>query len=200
MFRMAQGVAVAQPVDERSWVDLARTGDPEAVGWLYEQYFDRIYRYIYLKIGDPTDAEDITEQVFVKMIEAVGGFQWQGSSFASWLYRIAHNLVVDTLRQHSRRPQVPLEPVGDTLPSEGDDPYRYAEQRDFSYHLIDAMGSLTELQAQVLMLKFGAGLSNAQVAEVLDRTEGAVKSLQYSALQNMNKLLTTKGFESYAEG
>src|SRR5436305_14750641 len=103
--------AVTRPDDERSWVESARAGDPEAIGWLYERYFDRIYKYIYLKIGDATEAEDITEQVFLKMLEAIGTFKWQGSSFASWLFRIAHNQVVDHVRRNSRHPQVPLDPV-----------------------------------------------------------------------------------------
>ena len=85
-------------------------GDPEAIGWLYERYFDRIYRYIFLKIGILPEAEDLTEQVFLKMLEAIANFRWQGSSFASWLFRIAHNQVVDNIRQRSRRPQVPIDP------------------------------------------------------------------------------------------
>lgn len=184
----------AQQNDERSWVELARTGDPEAVGWLYERYFDRIYKYIYLKIGDATDAEDLTEQVFLKMIEAIHNFQWQGTTFAAWLYRIAHNQVVDTIRQHSRRPQTPLEPVVDVLPSEKDDPYKQAELSDSVAHLKEALGNLTELQAQVISLKFGMGLTNAEVAGILERTEGAVKALQYSALQNLGKAMALKGW------
>ena len=180
---------MSEPDDERSWVERARTGDPEAVGWLYERYFDRIYKYTYLKVGDPTEAEDITEQVFLKMIEAVSGFQWQGTSFSSWLYRIAHNQIVDMLRRQSRRPQMSLEPVADTLPSEGDDPYRHAERSDFRDHLQEAMSHLTDLQAQVIALKFGGEMSNAEVAGLLDRSEGAVKALQYSALQNLQKLM-----------
>ncbi len=187
---------MSEPDDERSCVERARTGDPEAVGWLYERYFDRIYKYIYLKVGDPTDAEDITEQVFLKMIEGIAGFQWQGSSFSSWLYRIAHNQVVDTLRQHTRRPQVPIEPIADLLPSEGDDPQRLAERSDFRDHLREAMSQLTDLQAQVISLKFGGEMSNAEVAHVLDRTEGAVKALQYSALQNLQKLMAQFDYRS----
>jgi RNA polymerase sigma-70 factor (ECF subfamily) len=186
---------VAQPADERSWVESARAGDPEAVAWLYESYFDRIYKYVYLRLGDPTEAEDLCEQVFVKMIESIDSFQWQGSTFASWLYRIAHNEVVDTLRRHSRRPQVPLEPVSDILPSERDDPHFLAEQKDFHSDLRAAIADLTELQAQVIMLKFGSGLSNAEVAAILDRTEGAIKALQYSALQNLQKKMVLKGYE-----
>lgn len=185
---------MAQQGDERFYVELARTGDPEAVGWLYERYFDRIYRYIYLKIGDVADAEDLTEQVFLKMIEAVASFRWQGATFASWLYRIAHNQVVDTIRQRTRRPQTSLEPVAETLPSERGDPYTHAETSNSHMHLREAMESLTELQAQVIMLKFGAGMTNAEAAEVLQRTEGAVKALQYSALQNLSKAMALKGW------
>ena len=180
--------------DERFWVEKARTGDPEAVGWIYERYFDRIYRYVHLKVGEATEAEDITEQVFLKMIEAVGKFHWQGSSFASWLFRIAHNLIIDNARQHSRRPQVPLDPVGEFLPSEGNDPHTLAEQSDIGAHLKECISELTELQARVITLKFAGGLSNAEVAEIMDRTEGAIKALQYSALQNLNKLMTSKGY------
>jgi len=187
-------VVVAQPEDEKSWVERARTGDPEAAGWLYERYFDRIYRYVYLKLGDPTDSEDLTEQVFLKMLESVGSFQWQGSTFASWLYRIAHNQVVDFLRQHSRRPQSSIEPVRDVLPSDRGDPHQHAEQRDFAEQLVSSMAELTELQAQVITLKFGSDLTNAQVAQILERTEGAVKALQFAALQKLNKIMSEKGF------
>ena len=187
---------MTQPDEERQWIEQAQAGEPEAVGWLYERYFDRIYKYAYLKLGDPTEAEDLAEGVFLKMIEAIHTFQWQGSSFASWLYRIAHNQIVDLARYRSRRPQTPLEPVGDTLPADdGNDPQSMAERSDFRDHMRVALSQLTDLQAQVIRLKFGSDMSNAQVAEVLERTEGAVKALQYSALQNLNKLLTRQGYE-----
>jgi RNA polymerase sigma-70 factor (ECF subfamily) len=175
--------------EERAWVEQARAGDSTAVGYLYEHYVDRIYRYILLKIGDPHEAEDLTGQVIVRMIEAIGGFQWQGVSFQSWLYRIAHNLVVDHLRQRTRRPQVALDPLEGTLLADGDDPYTWAEAADFRDHLRVALGRLTDLQAQVIALKFGGGLSNAEVGRVLGRSEGAIKALQHSALANMNKWL-----------
>lgn len=184
---------MAQPGDEREWVEKAQTGDPEAIGWLYERYFDRIYKYIYLKLGDPTESEDIAEGVFLKMIEAIGTFHWQGASFASWLYRIAHNQVVDFARRQARRPQTPLEPLSDMLPAERDDPHERAEMREFIEHLRVALANLTDLQAQVIILKFGSDMSNAQVAEVMERTEGAVKALQYSALQNLNKIFSRRG-------
>jgi RNA polymerase sigma-70 factor (ECF subfamily) len=186
--------AVAQPADEHSWVERARAGDPEAAGWLYERYVERIHRYVYLKVGDSTEAEDITEQVFLKMLEAIDSFRWQGSSFASWLFRIAHNQVIDQARKRSRHPQVSLEPAGTLIPSEADDPYRLAEQSDFRRHLESCMTELTDLQAQVIQLKFWGGLSNAEVALIMDRTEGAIKALQFSALQNLKKLMSARGY------
>ena len=190
---------MAQPDDERQWVEQAQQGNSsersDAVGWLYERYFDRIYKYAYLKLGDPTEAEDVTEAVFLKMIERIGTFKWQGSSFASWLYRIAHNHLVDFARQRARRPQTSLEPIAELLPSERDDPHKDAELREFIEHLREGLTSLTDLQAQVILLKFGSDMTNAQVAEILERTEGAVKALQHSALQNLHKFLTRRGFD-----
>jgi RNA polymerase sigma-70 factor (ECF subfamily) len=151
-------------------------------------------------LGDPTEAEDVSEQVFLKMIESIGAFQWQGSTFASWLYRIAHNQIVDTLRRNTRRPQVALEPVSDTLASERDDPHDLAEQSDIHRDLREAISDLTDLQAQVILLKFGSGLSNSAVASILDRTEGAIKALQYSALQNLQKKLQKKGYDRLDDG
>jgi len=183
-----------QKDEERSWLEMARAGDAEAIGWLYERYVDPIYRYAYIKVGDPTEAEDITEQVFLKMIEAIGNFRWQGSSFSSWLYRIAHNQIVDTLRKRSRSHQVPIESLREALPMDGYDPQRHAERTDFLDHLKDAMVHLTDLQAQVITLKYGAGMSNAQAAEVMSRTENSVNALQYDALRNLHKLLGQKGY------
>ena len=186
---------MAQRDDERAWVEMARAGNPEAIGWLYERYVDPIYRYVYLKVGDPTEAEDITEQVFLKMIEAIEGFQWKGYSFSSWLYRIAHNQIVDTLRQRARRQQVPIEALQQVLPMDGYDPQHHAERSDFLSHLKEAMTHLTDLQAQVITLKYAAGMSNAQAAEIMSRTENSVNALQYDALKNLQKLLGQKGFK-----
>ncbi|MGI8588249.1 MAG: sigma-70 family RNA polymerase sigma factor [Chloroflexia bacterium] len=178
-----------QDDQEQEHVERAREGDPEAIGWLYDRYFDRIYRYVLFKVGSQEEAEDIAAGVFLRMVESIGSFQSRGSSFASWLYRIAHNQVVDLLRQKTRRPQVDIDPLAAMLTSEIGDPHAEAEAADMRGHLREALGQLTDLQAQVIALRFGGGLSNAEVGRVLGRTEGAVKSLQYSALQNLNKAL-----------
>lgn len=175
--------------EEPAHVAGAQRGEPAAIAWLYDRYFDRIYRYVLFKLGNPHEAEDIAESVFLRMIEAIGGFQWQGASFAAWLYRIAHNQIVDVLRQRTRRPQVDLDPLATLLVAETGDPYIWAEAAEMRGRLREALHQLTDLQAQVIALKFGGGLSNAEVGRVLDRTEGAVKALQYSALQNLQKRL-----------
>jgi RNA polymerase sigma-70 factor (ECF subfamily) len=190
------GGRTVQDDEERVYVERARQGDPSAIGWLYDRYFDRIYRYVLFKVGNPEEAEDVAEAVFLRMIEAIATFQWQGTSFAAWLYRIAHNQVVDLLRQRTRRPQVDLDPLASMLVAETGDPQAWAEAADMRAQLREALGRLTELQAQVIALKFGGGLSNAEVGRLLGRTEGAVKALQYSALQNLYKWLRqTQGDE-----
>ncbi len=175
--------------DERGWVDRARRGDTNAIGWLYDHYYDRIYRYVLFKVGSVDEAEDLTGQVFLRMVESIRGFEWQGSSFASWLYRIAHNQVVDFLRRRTRRPQVDIDPLASVLIADTGDPQVAAEAAELRGQLRGALDRLTELQSQVIALKFGGGLSNAEVAHILGRTEGAVKALQYSALQNLARWL-----------
>lgn len=182
-----------QDENERAWVERARAGDTVAMGWLYDRYFDRIYRYVLLKIGSPEEAEDLAGQVFLRMIESIAGFQWQGSTFAAWLYRIAHNLMVDSLRQRARRPQVDIALLAHVLLAETGDPHAWAEAADVRGHLRTALGRLTDLQAQVIALKFGGGLSNAEVGQILGRSEGAIKALQFSALQNLYKWLQQTG-------
>lgn len=178
-----------QADDEQVWVERARHGDSAAIGWLYDRYFDRIYRYILFKVGNPEEAEDLAAGVFLRMVESISTFHWQGTSFAAWLYRIAHNLVVDWLRQRTRRPQVDIEPLAGVLVAETGDPYAWAERADLRAHMRAAIARLTDLQAQVIGLKFSGGLSNAEVGQILGRSEGAVKALQYSALQNLHKWL-----------
>ena len=186
---------MAHPTDEQHWVEEAHNGDPDAIGRLYEEYSDRIYRYALLRTGDPSEAEDVTEQVFLKMMESLPTFSWKGkSSFSSWLYRIAHNQVVDSVRHNSRHPHVRLEHLDNVLEAEIGDPHQYAEQKEFLQQVITCMQELTELQIQVILLKYGAELSNAEVAEVLGRSKDTVAAVQYQALKKLHSLMNLKGF------
>src|SRR4030042_745235 len=95
--------------DEENLVRLAQKRDEKAFAQLYEAYFDRIYRYIVIRIGDATEAEDMTQQVFLKVLHSISSFRWAGKPFSAWLFRIAHNQVVDHLRRKSKRTTIPIE-------------------------------------------------------------------------------------------
>ncbi len=184
--------------DEQNWIELAGHGDVEAFGYLYERYADRIYRFALFRLSNHTDAEDVTEQVFVKMIEHISGFIWKGSgSFMAWLYRIAYNQVVDSVRRNMRHPEVDLETLQDFIAEEGGDPQDYAEQQDFMRQVNNCMEELTELQLQVILLKYGAGMGNAEVAETLDRTSGTIATVHHQTLKKLRGLMKLKGYGAY---
>ncbi|OGO30886.1 MAG: RNA polymerase subunit sigma-70 [Chloroflexi bacterium RBG_16_56_11] len=171
---------------EEGLVRRAQQRDQVALTQLYEENFERIYRYIALKIGDRTEAEDMTQQVFLKAIQSISSYKWKGMPFSSWLYRIAHNQIVDYLRKKSRRPTVPLEKVD---VSDSDDPGRQAERKLEIEELAVATRKLTKAQQEVISLRFAGGLSVAEVARTMGRSEGAVKALQHSAILALRKVL-----------
>ncbi len=179
-------------------VRAAQAGDATSFGRLYEKYFDKVYGYLSFKMGNATEAEDVTEQVFLKALESLGGYKWTGVPFQAWLFRIAHNLMVDSLRRRSRRPSEPLEQamdMTDTRPS--NDPEAMLAQTLTREGLTQAVDRLTELQKQVISLKFAGGLSNAEVANHMGKTEGAVKSLQHAALASLQRLLSPEHSPEY---
>ncbi|HUP27413.1 MAG TPA: sigma-70 family RNA polymerase sigma factor [Chloroflexia bacterium] len=189
---------MSSKADEQTWIERAREGDVEAVGYLYELYADRIYRFALFRLANHTDAEDVTEQVFVKMIEHISGFHWNGSgSFAAWLYRMAYNQVIDAVRVAKRHPEVDFETLQDRASEDGIDPQTYAEQQDFLGQVKTCMEELTDLQLQVILLKYGADMSNAEVAEMLDRTVGTVATVQHQTLQKLKGLMRLKGYKTY---
>jgi RNA polymerase sigma-70 factor (ECF subfamily) len=171
---------------EESLVDRARQRDPEAFGLLYEQHFDRIYRYLAFKTGDRTEAEDLTQQVFFKAWDAIGSYKPKGLPFSSWLFRIAHNQLVDYLRKRSRK-ELPLDEA-EAPPSA--DPLSLVEHKMRLEELADACRHLTEPQQEVISLRFAAGLSTAEVAKAMNKSEAAVKSIQHSALVALRRILS----------
>ncbi len=175
---------------EESLIRRAKQHDQVALTRLYEENFDRIYRYIVLKIGDRTEAEDMTQQVFLNAIQSISSYNWRGMPFSSWLYRIAHNQVVDHLRKKSRRTTVPLD---ESLPAVADDPGHAAEQKVEIEAVIAATRGLTAAQQEVISLRFGGELSVAEVARTMGKSEGAVKALQHSAIVALRKALGKGG-------
>ncbi len=167
-------------VDEMELV--RRAGDePEAFAELYNRHVTRIYNYIYYRTGDYQDAEDLTARVFQRALKHVGGFKDQGVPFSAWLYRIAHNLVANWHRDRSRRPVVPLE---DYVIDSGSSthPEVLAMEHEENQLLLTAVRRLPEDRQQLLILKFVERLSNAQIGEIMGRTEGAIKSLYHRTL------------------
>ena len=162
--------------------------DGEALSAIYDQYEVRIYTYIYRRIGDQTLAEDLTGQVFLKMLEAIRNRKAWHSSFSGWLYRIAHNVVIDFYRQRDHQQHVSLEDKL-ALPALDDDPVEATELKLDVERLRNAMGRLTSEQAEVLSLRFLEGYSISEVAEMMNKTEGSIKALQYRAVASLRQLL-----------
>lgn len=166
----------------------AKGYDLDALAAIYDCYESRIYSYIYHRVGDANIAQDLTAQVFLRMLEAIQNDQAWRSSFSGWLYRIAHNLVIDHYRRRGRSSQVSYEEL--PLPAAPtEDPERVAEERLTAEILREAINRLTEEQAQVVTLRFLEGWNIADVAAAIDKTEGAVKALQYRAVMSLRRLL-----------
>jgi RNA polymerase sigma-70 factor, ECF subfamily len=178
----------AEDSDEQGLLERASRADPEALGALYDQYVERIYNYIYHRVGQADLAEDLTAQVFARMLEAIReGRAWR-TSFSGWIYRIAHNLVVDHYRRRGRASFVELEEASPIAADEAD-PLRKVEARLESEHLRAALSKLTEEQAEVIALRFLDEFSIAEVASMMNKTEGAIKALQYRAVLALRRVM-----------
>jgi RNA polymerase sigma-70 factor (ECF subfamily) len=160
--------------------------DPAAFGELYERHVKKIYNYIYYRTGNHHDAEDLTERVFQRALRHVGSYEDKGVPFSAWLYRIAHNLVANWHRDRSRKPEVPLDErllVARSLSH----PETQAIAREEIEVLLRSVRRLTEDRQQLLILKFVERLSNAEIGEIMGRTEGAIKSLYHRTLNALRE-------------
>jgi RNA polymerase sigma-70 factor (ECF subfamily) len=155
--------------------------DADAFGELYERYVDRIYNYIFYRVGDSAEAEDLTARVFYRALGHIHEYQTRGAPFAAWLYRIAHNLVANWYRDRSRRKNVRLDDVA-MLTERGAGPHQCAEQNEETQTLLRAIRKLPAERQQLLILKFGDELSNEEIARMMGRSEGAIKSLYHRTL------------------
>jgi RNA polymerase sigma-70 factor (ECF subfamily) len=174
----------------RELVARGQQGDRDALEELYLIHFDRIYSYLHVSVGNRHDAEDLTTQTFLKMLEKIGSFKWQSAPFSAWLFRIAHNLAMDHFR--SRRRWQPEEEVPEPLGEEEPSAELVAMQTIGRESMLKLIDRLSPEQQQVLTLKFVFNLPNAEVAAILDKTEGAIKSLQHRALVSLQKQIAQK--------
>lgn len=170
----------------RALVELARDGDAEAFGQLYDHYVSGVFRFIYYRVGSRQLAEDLTSETFVRGLKAIQRFTWQGKDFGAWLTTIARNLIADHFKSSRSR----LEIVSDDVP-EGRVPARSTEEEVLSLisneMLFDAVNSLPPEQRDCILMRFIQGMSIAETAAALKRSEGAIKQLQLRAVRSLAK-------------
>ncbi len=168
-------------------VQRARSGDQPALGEIYDLYFPRIYRYVLARTGNTAEAEDVTEDVFIKVLGAIGGFEWREAPFAAWIFRIAHNQLISHSRKNGVRRQDT--PLADTIADPAPDPLIRVENRLYFEQILDVARVLPQAQREVLWLRFAVGLSICDTARTLGKQENNVKVLQHKAIARLQKLL-----------
>jgi RNA polymerase sigma-70 factor (ECF subfamily) len=176
--------------DEEKLVKRAQQ-EPEAFAQIYEEYFDKIYRYIVIRIGSEAEAEDLTQQVFLNALKSLSSFKWRGVPFSAWLYRIAHNQVVDYLRKKTKHATESLDGMAKAVIG-NDDPQMEFERKVDIEQVLLATKRLTEAQREVISLRFASELSVAEAAKVMGKSEGAIKALQHSAIVALRKALISE--------
>ncbi len=179
--------------DDALLVQRAQTGDQDALVEIYRRFQPSIYTYVFYRTGDQALAEDITADVFVRMVGKLHTFVPQGRPVLAWLYTIAHHLVIDHYRCTGNLSTLPLEES--LVADASDQPAQIVENHFSQQRLVKALDQLTEEQRQVILLKFVEERSNMEVAAVLGKTEGAVKSLQHRALAALHRAMNGEPHE-----
>ncbi len=171
--------------DESALIKRAKN-DKEAFGQLYERYVDRIYNYVYYRTSNAADAEDLTARIFVRAMQHIGNYQDMGVPFSAWLYRIAHNLVANYHRDRSRRKILSLDDITQWRVNE-DGPELLTQIMEDKTALLQAIRRLPADRQELLNLKFVEQLSNAEIGDIMGRSEGAIKSLYHRTLLSLRE-------------
>jgi RNA polymerase sigma-70 factor (ECF subfamily) len=173
--------------EEKELIDRAKT-DPAAFGELYRRYVDRIYNYIYYRTGSVGDAEDLTGKVFFKAMSHIQSYKHMGLPFSAWLYRIAHNLVANYHRDRSRKQEISLDDLpGQILPKTESHPETRAVRSQEVDALLAQIRDLAPNRQELLILKFVDQLSNAEIGQIMRKSEGAIKSLYHRTLLELRE-------------
>ena len=175
---------------ERAIIDAAIAGDEAALAELYNLYFPRVYRYILARVGNQYDAEDLTEEVFLRVLDAIGRFQWREAPFSAWLFRIAHNAVISQRRKEGARGR--SSPLSEALPVDSQGPEEMVENRLALNEVMRAADTLPEAQRRVIGYRFAAGLTVAETARAMGKGEGNVKVIQHKAIAKLREMLTQR--------
>jgi RNA polymerase sigma-70 factor (ECF subfamily) len=174
------GMMAGEGASEQDLVERAQQ-DPLAFGALYERYVDRIYNYVYYRVGDHHDAEDLTARTFYRALAHIEQYVDRGAPFSAWLYRIAHNLVANWHRDRMRRRTIALDDA-DVTAAGYESLQEQAEANERAEALRRAIRRLSPERQQLLILKFAEGLSNEEIGQIMGRSEGAIKSLYHRTL------------------
>ena len=166
---------------EEDVLALASQGDRDAFGQLYERYTERIFNYVYYRTGNVHDAEDLTARVFQRAMNHIHNYTDRGVPFSAWLYRIAHNLVANWHRDRSRKQEIPINDLP-VLPAKGDHPETTLVRTEEQDALLRLIRRLPSERQNLLILKFVENMSNAEIGQIMGRSEGAVKSLYHRTL------------------
>jgi len=169
-------------------VELARAGDSEAFGMLYDHYQPAVYRFLYYRVGSVTLAEDLTSETFFRALRSMSTFRWQGKDFGAWLMTIARNLTADHYKAGRTRLEQTTEDLSD-LDSATEGPEGAVLATLTNEALLEALGQLPREQQECLIMRFLQGMSIAETAQVLGRSDGAIKQLQLRGVRNLAKLL-----------
>jgi RNA polymerase sigma-70 factor (ECF subfamily) len=172
---------VNKSMDEATLVEQAKT-DATAFGLLYERYVEKIYNYVYYRTGNHHDAEDLTAKVFYQAMNHIPRYVQRGAPFSSWLYRIAHNLVANWHRDRSRRQVISLDRLASVGRQGEESPFEHAAQSEQRAALLSAIRRLPADRQMLLILKFVERLPNAEIGQIMGRSEGAIKSLYHRTL------------------
>jgi len=170
---------------EAKLIKRAKEGDPAAFAEIYDRHHSPIYRYIFFRVGSEATAEDLTSEVFVRMVEKIDQFTYRGRPLLAWLYTIARNLVAGHHRYFEKHEVLPLD---EGLRANAINPEKAANLALNQRNLAAALEKLTEWQRQVIILKFFEGMDNQTVAEIMDKSVGAVKSLQHRGLAALRRI------------
>jgi RNA polymerase sigma-70 factor, ECF subfamily len=181
-------------ITEENAVARACAGDSDAFSFLYERNVTRIYNYIYYRIGSDVDAEDITSRVFYRAFGHINTYVDKGVPFSAWLYRIAHNLIANWHRDSHRRKEVPLDDQPE-IPQRLDLPEKSVEKNQEVELLLSGIRRLTPDRQQLLILKFVEDYSNAEIANIMGKSEGAIKSLYHRALIALREEMKRIGYQ-----
>ena len=172
-------------------VEAARRLSDEAWAEIYRRHVQQVYAYIYYRLGDQHTAEDLAADVFVKALAGINGYVWRGTPLLAWLYRIAHNVTADHRKAAAKRALRQSGEPAEDLPEREDRLGALDARRD----MLGAIRALTEEQQQVIILRFYQGMSNAEVAKVMGKPEGAVKALQSRGLRSLRRVLDGQAAE-----